>query len=163
MNTTDAYCFRPVIVSDLPLLAGWRAAEHVVEWWGAPEIEKETEKLADSRISMWIVEHNDRPFAFAQDYDVHGWDPHPFSYLPSGARGIDQYIGEADMLGKGHGTAFVRAHVQRLFAQGAPTVGTDPNPNNMRARRAYEKAGFILVAGPIITRWGEAVLMECRR
>jgi aminoglycoside 6'-N-acetyltransferase len=64
--------------------------EHVVEWWGDPGVEREIEKLADSRIAMWVVEHNGRPFAFAQDYDVHGWDSHPFSHLPPGSRGIDQ-------------------------------------------------------------------------
>jgi aminoglycoside 6'-N-acetyltransferase len=136
-------------------------APHVIAWWGAPEIESEIEKLADSRVAMWIVEDGGQPFAFAQDYDVHGWDPHPFSHLPSGSRGIDQYIGEVEMLGHGHGTAFIRMHVQRLFAQGIPAVGTDPHPENQRAQRACEKAGFRHVAGPVNTRWGSAMLMEC--
>lgn len=163
MNPLDTYHFRVVMESDLLLLARWRATAHVCEWWGDPGIEREIEKLTDSRIAMWIVEHEGRPFAYAQDYDVHGWSPHPFSHLPPGSRGIDQYIGEADMLGRGHGTGFVRAHVQRLFAQGVPVVGTDPHPANARARRAYETAGFKFVAGPVQTRWGEAVLMECWR
>jgi len=163
MEDSGAYRFHPVTTADLPLLARWREQAHVMEWWGDPGVEREAENLGDPRIAMWIVSHEDRPFAFAQDYDVHGWDPHPFSYLPPGARGIDQYIGEADMLGRGHGSAFVRAHVQRLFAEGVPVVGTDPHPDNIRARRAYEKAGFTVVAGPVHTRWGEAILMECRR
>lgn len=155
------YHFRPLAEADLALVARWRAAPHVREWWGAPSAEDEREKLADPRISMWIVELAGRPFAFAQDYDVHGWSPHPFSYLPPGSRGIDQYIGEADMLEQGHGSAFVRQHVERLFAAGAPAVGTDPHPENARARRACEKAGFVLTRGPVDTRWGRAVLMEC--
>jgi aminoglycoside 6'-N-acetyltransferase len=155
--------FRPVVEEDLALLARWRAAPHVREWWGEPSVEDEREKLADPRIAMWIVELDGRPFAFAQDYDVHGWDPHPFSYLPPGSRGIDQYIGEADMLDRGHGSAFVRQHVERLFAAGVPAVGTDPHPDNARAIRAYEKAGFVLASGPVDTRWGRAVLMERRR
>ena len=135
----------------------------MIEWWGDPEGEDEREKLADPRIAMWIVEHEGRAFAYSQDYDVHGWDPHPFSYLPPGSRGIDQFIGEADMLERGHGTAFVRQHLARLFAAGAPTVGTDPHPDNLRARRCYEKAGFVLKSGPLDTPWGRAVLMECRQ
>jgi aminoglycoside 6'-N-acetyltransferase len=47
------------------------------------------------------------------------------------------------MLNRGHGSAFIRAHVDRLFAAGAPAVGTDPDPSNARAIRAYEKAGFV--------------------
>ena len=163
MSSPGQYGFRRVTASDLPLLKRWRSAPHVTEWWGRPDQEKEEEKLADERIAMWIIEYQKQPFAFAQDYDVHGWVPHPFSYLPADSRGIDQYIGEADMLDKGHGSAFVRMHVQRLFDRGVPAVGTDPHPDNLRARRAYEKAGFTLASGPIRTRWGEAVLMECRR
>jgi aminoglycoside 6'-N-acetyltransferase len=123
----------------------------------------EEETLADARVAMWIVEHLGRPFGYAQDYSPHDWDPHPFAYLPAGSRGIDQYIGEPDMLGLGHGSAFVRAHCERLFEAGAPAVGTDPSPDNARAIRAYEKAGFSPVAGPVETRWGRALLMERRK
>lgn len=156
-----SYLFRRVGEQDLALIRRWRETPHVREWWGPVEGEDEREKLADSRIAMWIIEHEGWPFAFAQDYDVHGWEPHPFSYLPRGARGIDQFIGEADMLDKGHGSAFVRQHVERLFAEGAPAVGTDPHPANARAIRAYEKAGFGVTSEPVETPWGQAVLMEC--
>jgi aminoglycoside 6'-N-acetyltransferase len=155
------YRFRSVTTSDVRLISRWRATPHVSEWWGDNTVEDEREKLTDARIAMWIVEYDGRPFAFAQDYDVHGWSPHPFSYLPPRSRGIDQYIGEADMLNAGHGSAFVRLHVQRLFAAGAPAVGTDPHPSNLRAQRAYEKAGFQITRGPLDTPWGRAVLMEC--
>ena len=134
--------FRSVTEADLPLLSRWRAMPHVRQWWGEPEVEDEREKLAEPRIAMWIVEADGRPFAFAQDYDVHGWPNHPFAHLPPGSRGIDQYIGEPDMTDRGHGSAFVRMHVERLFADGAPAVGTDPHPENLRARRVAEKAGM---------------------
>jgi aminoglycoside 6'-N-acetyltransferase len=155
-----AYAFRAVTEADLPLLHAWRSRPHVVRWWGPPDVERAEESLADPRVAMWIVEHRGRPFAYAQDYDVHGWTTHPFSHLPPGARGVDQYIGEPDMVDCGHGSAFVRAHCDRLFAAGAPAVGTDPHPDNLRARRAYEKAGFVLTGGARETRWGMAVLME---
>ena len=61
---------------------------------------------------------------------------------PAGTRGIDQFIGEPDMIGRGHGSAFIRAFVDRLLAAGTPRVVTDPDPANTRAIRAYEKAGF---------------------
>jgi aminoglycoside 6'-N-acetyltransferase len=155
-----AYEFRAVAEGDLALLRAWRLRRHVIQWWGPPEIEDPHETLADARIAMWIVEHEGRPFAFAQDYSPHDWDPHPFSYLPWGARGIDQFIGEPDMLGIGHGSAFIRQHVERLLNDGAPAVGTDPHPDNGRAIRAYEKAGFSVASGPLDTRWGRALLME---
>lgn len=156
----SAYAFRPVTRADLPLLRHWRGRPHVIEWWGAPEVEDGEETLADSRVAMWIVEHDGRPFAYAQDYSPHDWHPHPFAHLPPGARGIDQYIGEPDMIGHGHGSLFVRAHCDRLFAAGAPVIGTDPHPDNARAIRAYEKAGFVIASEPLDTRWGRAILME---
>lgn len=159
------YRFRPVTAADLPLLRTWRARPHVIEWWGPPDVEDPADALADLRVATWIVEHlrpgeAPRPFAYAQDYSPHDWSDHPFAHLPPGSRGIDQYIGELDMLGRGHGTAFVRAHCDRLFAAGAPAVGTDPHPDNARAIRAYQKAGFEIVSEPLDTRWGRAVLME---
>ena len=60
-----------------------------------------------------------------------------------GVRGIDQSIGEPELLGRGLGTQLVRALVQRLFDDSEVTrVQTDPAPHNLRAIRCYEKAGF---------------------
>ena len=59
--------------------------------------------------------------------------------------------------------AFVRQHVERLFDRGAPAIGTDPRPDNHRAIRAYEKAGFIISSETMDTLWGRAILMECWR
>ena len=156
----SAYPFRPVTDADVPLLRRWRARPHVVKWWGSPQGEDPEEVLADQRVAMWIVEHEARPFAYAQDYSPHDWGEHPFAYLPHGSRGIDQYIGEPELLGRGHGRAFVAAHCEQLFAVGAPAIGTDPHPDNRRAVRAYEHAGFTIVDGPLDTPSGRAVLME---
>jgi len=158
-----AYRFRPVTEADLALLRRWRGRPHVARWWGPPDLEPEAETLAEGAVAMWIVEHLGRPIAYAQDYPVHAWPDHPFAYLPPGSRGIDHYIGEPDLLGRGHGSAFVRGHCERLFAAGAPAVGTDPHPDNVRAIRACEKAGFRAASGPVETLWGQAILMERRR
>lgn len=146
--------------ADLPLLREWRVRPHVIQWWGPPEVEDPEEALADPHVALWIVELAGRPFAYAQDYDPHAWTPHPFSHLPPGSRGIDQFVGEPDMLDRGHGSAFVRQHCDHLFAAGASAIGTDPHPDNVRAIRAYQKAGFIAVSGPLETRWGRVLLME---
>ena len=46
------------------------------------------------------------------------------------------------MLGRGHGSAFIRFFTERLLAKGTPRVVIDPDPANTRAIRAYERAGF---------------------
>lgn len=144
----------------MPLIDRWRAEPHVVRWWGDPSLESEAEKAHDPRIAQWIIEFEGWPFAYAQDYDVHGWPGHHFAHLPPRSRGIDQYIGEPAMLDQGHGTAFISAHVARMFALGVPAVGTDPHPENARAIAAYRKAGFVGTSSPIDTQWGRAILME---
>ena len=99
-----------------------------------------------------------RPFAYIQDYAPGDWLMHHFGFLPPGSRGMDQFIGEPEMIGRGHGSAFVREHVDALFAGGVPAVGVDPDPENARAIRAYERAGFVrgLVQD---TEWGLSLLM----
>ncbi len=156
------YTFRPVTPADLPLLRSWRGLPQWVEWWGAADAEDGffEEAMADPHTAAWIVELDGRALAYAQDYDPHAWPGHPFAHLPAHARGIDQSIGPAKLLGRGHGSAFVSFHCDRLFSAGAPAVGTDPHPGNKRAIRAYEKAGFAVASGPVGIPSGRALLME---
>jgi aminoglycoside 6'-N-acetyltransferase len=154
--------FRPVAPDDFDLLATWLRQPHVHAWWQDTE-PFDTDDLADPRVAMMIVEHQGRPFAYMQDYDVHGWEAHHFGYLPAGSGGIDQFIGDPGMIGLGHGPAFIRQRVATLFAAGAPAIGTDPHPKNARAIAAYRKAGF-RVAGPEeATEWGLVIRMEAWR
>jgi aminoglycoside 6'-N-acetyltransferase len=55
---------------------------------------------------------------------------------------MDQFIGVSDMIGRGHGSSFIRQFVDGLLTPGTPRVVADPDPDNRRAVRAYEKAGF---------------------
>lgn len=153
------YGFRAATMADFDLLSGWQRASHVSPWWNS-NAPLDEEKLADPRVSRWIVSLGDRPFAYMQDYSVHGWPQHPFDYLPDKSRGIDQYIGEPDMIGKGHGTGFMGQRTQDLFRQGVPALATDPNPSNKRAIRAYEKLGFRIVGPAKETQWGTILPME---
>jgi aminoglycoside 6'-N-acetyltransferase len=62
------------------------------------------------------------------------------------------------MIGRGHGQAYLRLLAERLCAEGAPLIAIDPAIGNVRARRAYEKAGF-RVEARVATEEGPAVLM----
>ena len=100
------------------------------------------------------------PIGYQQSYDPHAEPDHPLRDQPIGTLGIDQFIGEPALTGRGHGSAFIRAFVEQSFAAGAPRVVTDPNPRNARAIRAYAKAGFHPI-GQRRTLSGEALLMGC--
>lgn len=89
-----------------------------------------------------IVSYRNRPFAYAQDYEVHAWPQAHLAHLPEGSRAIDSFIGLASMIGRGHGGNYLRLLAEHLCEQGAPLIVIDPHIDNLRARRAYEKAGF---------------------
>jgi len=128
---------------DLPLMKRWLAMPHVTEWWGdaGEQYQLVSDDLEHPAMDQYIVATDGRPFAYLQCYDLTAWNS-GFGTQPLGARGIDQFIGEPDMIGHGHGSAFIRAFIDGRLAAGMPRAVTDPDPANARAVRAYEKAGF---------------------
>jgi len=166
-STGSPIRLRPMAEQDLPMLHSWLNEPHVVEWWGGehPTLAQVRHRylpriLAHERVTPYMATLEGEPFAYAQSYgttDVgDGWwedetDP--------GVKGIDQFIARPDLLGIGLGTRLVRALVDLLFTDPAVTkIQTDPAPNNHRAIRCYEKAGFRRVK-TIVTPDGPAVYM----
>lgn len=149
-------------MDDLDMLLAWQSNSHVSEWWDSDAPFDEAD-LADNRVRQWIVSTTGRPFAFMQDYTVHGWDDHHFAHLPKGSRGIDQYIGDPDMIGVGHGSAFIGARMQALFDEDVPVIATDPHPDNERAIAVYEKLGFEPIGPPQKSQWGLILPMLAKR
>jgi aminoglycoside 6'-N-acetyltransferase len=139
-----AHKIQPMVPSDLPMVRGWLAAPHVREWWGEPDEQFAlvSGDLEQNALEQYVVTNGERPFAYLQCYVQADWPENGLGTHPPGTRGIDQFIGEPDMLGCGHGSAFIHAFVKGLLDSGTPRVLTDPDPSNGRAVRAYEKAGF---------------------
>jgi aminoglycoside 6'-N-acetyltransferase len=108
-------------------------------------------------MAQFIVALDERPFAYLQCYRISDWHV-GFGPQPLGTRGLDQIIGEPDMVGVGHGSAFVRQFSDNLLSNGTPRVVLDPDPANARAIRAYEKAGFVRDR-EVVTPDGRALLM----
>ncbi len=164
---SDGYAFRSMSAADLPLVQRWLATPHVRQWWGDPEKQfgLVSEDLNHPSMDQFIVTAggvSGRPFAYLQCYDPAAWPDNGFGAQPDGARGIDQFIGEPDMVDRGHGSALIRAFVADLLQRSAPLVVTDPDPENARAIGAYKRAGFRedrLVDTPD----GRAMLMVCRK
>ncbi|WP_105386261.1 GNAT family N-acetyltransferase [Neorhizobium alkalisoli] len=138
------YHFRDLVREDFPLLAKWLAEPHVAEWWG--EVDEELAGIEESMSSIetrpMIAEVDGTPIAYLQYYDPHLEEGHPYQDQPKGTLGIDISIGIPDLVGKGHGSAIVRQLADELFENGARRIVIDPDPENIRAIRAYEKAGF---------------------
>ncbi|QWG23551.1 acetyltransferase [Bradyrhizobium sediminis] len=137
------YVFRPMNAADLPLIRRWLALPHVLEWWGDPDEQYGlvSGDLDEPAMDQYIVAAASSPFGYLQCYDLTAWNS-GFGPQPPGTRGIDQFIGEPGMIGRGHGSALIRAFVDDRLRNGTPRIVTDPDPANLRAVRAYEKAGF---------------------
>jgi aminoglycoside 6'-N-acetyltransferase len=94
---------------------------------------------------MYVTGLEGRPIGVLQSYRI---DDHPeyAAQLALGrpAVGIDLFIGEPDLIGRGHGPALIRAFLRDVAF---PRYGVDlcvigPTASNVAAIRAYEKAGF---------------------
>lgn len=139
---------------DLLMLHDWLNRPHIVEWWGGEEERPALEEvLKDYRpstlekagVTPYIAMLGSEPIGYAQSYVALGsgdgwWEEE----TDPGVRGIDQSLANSAQLGKGLGTHMVRALVELLFSDPSVTkIQTDPAPDNHRAIRCYEKAGFV--------------------
>lgn len=154
------YAFRTMTADDLPMIRDWLAEPHVAAWWGDPaeQFALMSGDLRHPAMSQFIVAADGRSFAYLQCYDPAAWPEGGLGVQPAGTRGIDQFIGNPTMVEQGHGSAFIRVFVERLLKNGTPRAVMDPDPNNARAIRAYEKAGFQR-HGLVDTCDGPALLM----
>jgi RimJ/RimL family protein N-acetyltransferase len=167
--TAPHFTFRPLSVSDLPVLHEWLNRPHVAEWWeGAVSFEKVQADygsiIGSPVIQQYFACLDGDPVAFIQSYDVMQADPEWWrDETDPGARGIDQFLANPEQLGKGLGTQLVKQFVTFLFLQPLVTkVQADPAPENLRAIRCYEKAGFHRV-GWVDTPDGKSLLMVIAR
>ncbi|MGQ0686277.1 GNAT family N-acetyltransferase [Bradyrhizobium sp.] len=143
MAPGSRYLFRAMTTADLPMIARWLAQPHVREWWGDPaeQYALVSGDLDEPAMDQFIVSTGGSDLGYIQCYDLTDWNS-GFGPHPAGTRGIDQFIGEPDMVDRGHGSSLIRAFVDGRLAGGTPRLVTDPDPENARAIRAYEKAGF---------------------
>ena len=121
----------------------------------------------DDPTDLYLIRLDGRPIGQLQCYRI---DDHPeyaaLLSLDRPAIGIDLFIGEPDLVGRGHGPALIRAFLREAF----PRYGVDlcvigPSRSNHAAIRAYEKAGFRFLKTYLEsdTREPEHYLMELSR
>ncbi|HHT0594763.1 TPA: GNAT family N-acetyltransferase [Legionella anisa] len=156
--------FKPLTTPDLDLLCEWFKKPHVLEWWNdhlTPEQIKEKYgmRLDDDVVCPYIAYMNNTPIAFIQYYWAskvgEGWWPNE----DANTVGLDQFIGEEHYINKGIGTLMIKEFIEFLFQNPRiKKIITEADPNNLRAKRCYEKAGFHEM-GIIDTPDGKSVLM----
>ncbi|MBN9090618.1 MAG: acetyltransferase [Reyranella sp.] len=146
-----AYTFTRLAAAALPLVHEWLSRPHVVEWWPEPEMQAAQidDHVEGDDTTPYLVSLDGRPFAYLQ-----------CAQLSDDTLCLDQFIADAALLGRGHGSGFIRQFCDEQFASPEiKSITTDPAPDNARAIRAYEKAGFRRV-GLQATPWGRVLLMQ---
>jgi aminoglycoside 6'-N-acetyltransferase len=142
---------------DYNLVVRWRNQPHVAEWWSTDEDPSPTtfDRVVEgygprAEDGAWaigcIITTGDRAVGYIQFY--------PWSEVADEARevgiphvdgsfGLDVFIGEPDVVDHGIGSRAVALVARYLFDdRGATAVALLTSIDNVRAQRAYERAGF---------------------
>jgi len=152
--------FRLLGPHDYPLLLEWLQRPHVKEWWddGDNTLEKVAAHYSSSpetvkRYLLVTTDHsgNERPVGYFQ------------FYIAEKGVGVDQFLADPDLLGKGLGSAALRRFLEFVKEiSGQTHFITDPDPRNTRAIRCYEKVGFKHIKTEASSEGKEIYLMELK-
>jgi len=116
----------------MPLLAAAESAEHARQWVSPATEERQRLALADPAMLQLIVEHDGRPVGHVL-----------LSGLGRAAMGIEFRRYVVWEPGRGIGSAALPLVLAHCFDDlGTHRVWLDVMPDNARARRVYEGAGF---------------------
>jgi aminoglycoside 6'-N-acetyltransferase len=130
---------------DLSMLAAWLHRPHVARWWGDPD-QALSAVHQHSVVTEALIELDAQPVGYLC------WQRPPqdelaragLSDLPRDLVDVDILIGEPDALGQGVGPEALSQLLAKLRADGVQVVGLAAATANLRALKAYDKAGFRL-------------------
>jgi RimJ/RimL family protein N-acetyltransferase len=140
--------FRPLTAADLRLVEDWLHREHVARWWRPDETSiPEYVDAIEGRdpTDLYVILLDARPVGLIQTYLV---SDHPdyeaILHVGEGVAGVDLFIGEDDLIGRGLGVNVLRAFTRDVvFSRpGTHACIAGVEPDNTRSLRAFEKAGF---------------------
>lgn len=163
--------FRKFSLEDVPLYYEWADKPHVKNIWfkeGYQPKEYILEKITGNGIEYpFVILLDNKPIGHIQFWDIKARDEIEkdkidyFTGQPEGTYGIDLFIGEEEYLGKGYGTKIVIEFVKLLFEKyHAKKIVIDPEADNIKAIRCYEKAGFRFSRFADCNVGGKTVIME---
>lgn len=159
--------FIPFAEKHVAMFREWLNKPHVKPHWQEPENLEELKHkfvtdLPKRSVHPFIFEVDGVQTGYIQYYEAckvgGGWWPHE----PPGVFGIDVLIGVPNRLGQGLSTGVISKFME--FIKNREDVQSfiiDPDEENSRAIRAFEKAGFSR-ENVLVTPNGRAQLMRIR-
>lgn len=169
MKTEGEISFRPVEHADLAVIRQWMREPHWKEWWGEADtelgyIQQMLEGRDSTRPFIFMIDGKELGYIqywFVGDHQNATWlAENPWlATLPPETIGVDLSIGPTDMLSKGVGTRVLELFVEHLRKDGFTEIIIDPDPSNLRAVRAYEKAGFRAIP-ELLGKSGDSIIMR---
>lgn len=152
----DGTRLRAMQHEDLPMFVGWLDQPHVRQWWPEPvgdDAMREYAACIDGTdpTDVFVIEHDRRPVGMIQRYrmdDYPDWAKTMPAELDVGvAAGIDYFVGDAGLTGRGIGTEAIR-QVTSLSLDWWPDVTTvivSVQQANRPSWRALERVGYARV------------------
>lgn len=146
--------FRTMARLDLPLLFDWLRRPHVAQWWREVPadlsiVERDYGPCIDGEdpTELHVIEADGRAVGMVQRYLIADEPEWRLAFDGicdvSNAAGIDYLIGEADLVGKGIGTAMVAAYASLVFDwRAVDSIVVTAHQANVGSWRILEKAGF---------------------
>ncbi|MFF2753709.1 GNAT family N-acetyltransferase [Psychrobacillus sp. NPDC058041] len=150
MLNKNEFLIRPMNESDYVLIAKWLSDEKVLEYYGprltleqvitkyGPRIE------GNHSVKPYIVEYKNTPIGYMQYYPILDTQLRAYGYLEQQhIFGIDQFIGEINLWGKGIGSTMISMLLEYIsLKESVQLVILDVKNTNVRAIKCYEKCGF---------------------
>ena len=147
----DEVLIRVMNHNDFTIMVKWLNDSRVLEFYeeSPASLEKVTKKYGpriEGRhyVKPCVVEYKNKPVGYIQYYEIQENDLKIYGYPQNhDIYGIDQFIGEVELWGKGIGTSMIFLMLNYLNNhKNASRVVLEVKNHNMRAISCYKKCGF---------------------
>lgn len=151
MNS-KTFTFRQLALSNVPLMHHWFNLQHVQQFyslrqWTEDEVLKNLEPyiVGTQPVNGFIILMNQTPIGYIQKYSVRDfpWQDHNFTEeIINNAVGIDLFIGDESLIGKGIGHKLIQLFLEQHIWPDYQYCIVDPDVDNNAAIRCYQKLNF---------------------
>ena len=151
MIQKDELRIRLMNSTDFEIMVKWLNDENVLKYYEEPpsNLERVLKKFGprvegNHYVTPCIIEYKDKPIGYIQYYKVQESNLERYGYTANhGIYGIDQFIGETQLWGKGIGTTMIQMMLNYLSTiKNASRVVLEVKKDNRRAISSYKKCGF---------------------